>query len=73
MRWLPLLVANPLCRPLVATVTPQDVRLRIGSDGEEYELVFADEFDVSGRSFGGGTCFWAILFFALIPLLYIRR
>jgi hypothetical protein len=38
----------------IADATPLDVRLRTGSDGKHYELVFSDEFNVDGRSFYEG-------------------
>jgi hypothetical protein len=39
---------------LVDPDTPQSVRTRTGFDGEEYELVFSDEFNVDGRTFYPG-------------------
>jgi len=36
-------------------LSPFGHQVRIGSDGKEYELVFSDEFNVSGRSFGKGS------------------
>ncbi|KAF8320967.1 glycoside hydrolase family 16 protein [Cantharellus anzutake] len=40
-------------------VTPKDVYTRIGVDGQEYELVFSDEFETPGRSFyPGDDPFW---------------
>ncbi|KAK1221780.1 hypothetical protein PQX77_015398 [Marasmius sp. AFHP31] len=41
-------------RELVDKDTPQDVRTRTGFDGEEYELVFSDEFNEDGRTFWPG-------------------
>jgi len=39
---------------LVDTETPDDVKTRTGWDGEEYVLVFSDEFNTDGRSFYPG-------------------
>ncbi|GBE84810.1 Beta-glucan synthesis-associated protein [Sparassis crispa] len=45
--------------PLIDPDTPASVRTRVGSDGEPYELVFSDEFNADGRTFGGGDDpFW---------------
>ncbi|KAF5313575.1 hypothetical protein D9611_010170 [Ephemerocybe angulata] len=44
--------------------TPQSARTRTGFDGQDYELVFSDEFNVEGRSFYPGT-----LAFPPLPLL----
>ncbi|KAF9269559.1 beta-glucan synthesis-associated [Marasmius fiardii PR-910] len=44
----------PNVRELVDKDTPQDVRTRTGFDGEEYELVFSDEFNENGRTFWPG-------------------
>jgi Beta-glucan synthesis-associated protein SKN1/KRE6/Sbg1 len=52
---LTLIVDRPFGRG-IADATPLDVRLQTGSDGEQYELVFSDEFHVDGRSFYEGTC-----------------
>ncbi|KAF6743434.1 beta-glucan synthesis-associated protein-domain-containing protein [Ephemerocybe angulata] len=39
--------------------TPQSARTRTGFDGQDYELVFSDEFNVEGRSFyPGDDPFW---------------
>lgn len=39
--------------------TPPDAKTRQGFDGEQYELVFSDEFNVEGRSFyPGDDPFW---------------
>lgn len=39
--------------------TPTDVYTRTGFDGQDYELVFSDEFDTPGRSFyPGDDPFW---------------
>ncbi|KIM28936.1 glycoside hydrolase family 16 protein [Serendipita vermifera MAFF 305830] len=39
--------------------TPQDVYTRVGFDGETYNLVFSDEFNVDGRTFfPGDDPFW---------------
>lgn len=41
---------------LVDPDTPEDVYLKTGFDGEEWRLVFSDEFNVDGRTFyDGGT------------------
>jgi len=38
--------------------TPKDAHSRTGFDGNEYELVFSDEFEVEGRTFWPGKfCF----------------
>ena len=36
------------------TDTPDSAKLRTGFDGEQYELVFSDEFNVDGRTFYPG-------------------
>lgn len=52
---------------LVDKDTPQEARTRTGFDGEEYELVFSDEFNLPGRSFFPGK---QLLFIPLsLPLL----
>ncbi|KAK7691618.1 hypothetical protein QCA50_005017 [Cerrena zonata] len=39
--------------------TPEDAKTRTGFDGEPYELVFSDEFNVDGRTFyPGDDPFW---------------
>ena len=39
--------------------TPQSAMTRTGFDGQEYELVFSDEFNTDGRSFyPGDDPFW---------------
>lgn len=44
---------------LIDKDTPQDARTRTGFDGQEYELVFSDEFNLDGRSFfPGDDPFW---------------
>jgi beta-glucanase (GH16 family) len=44
---------------LIDPETPQSVYTRTGFDGEEYELVFSDEFNTPGRSFyPGDDPFW---------------
>jgi beta-glucanase (GH16 family) len=42
---------------LIDTDTPQSARSRTGFDGQEYDLVFSDEFNVDGRTFYPGTSF----------------
>jgi hypothetical protein len=34
--------------------TPQEAYSRVGTDGQRYELVFSDEFNVDGRTFYPG-------------------
>ncbi|KAH7098761.1 beta-glucan synthesis-associated [Auriculariales sp. MPI-PUGE-AT-0066] len=47
---------------LIDPDTPLDVRTRKGFDGEEYELVFSDEFNEDNRSFyPGDDPFWEAL------------
>ncbi|KAK7031137.1 hypothetical protein VNI00_013745 [Paramarasmius palmivorus] len=41
-------------RELIDTDTPDDVRTRTGFDGQEYNLVFSDEFEKPGRTFYPG-------------------
>jgi len=49
----------PSFRELIDPDTPRDVKSRVGADGEEYELVFSDEFNVDGRTFWkGDDPFW---------------
>ncbi|KAF8987327.1 beta-glucan synthesis-associated [Cyathus striatus] len=44
---------------LIDTDTPDEAKTRTGFDGQEYELVFSDEFNVDGRSFyPGDDPFW---------------
>ena len=44
---------------LIDPKTPDKAMTRIGFDGEEYKLVFSDEFEVDGRSFyPGDDPFW---------------
>ncbi|KAF8599626.1 glycoside hydrolase family 16 protein [Ceratobasidium sp. AG-I] len=44
---------------LIDKDTPSSARTRTGFDGQEYELVFSDEFNVDGRSFfPGDDPFW---------------
>ena len=41
------------------TDTPDSAKSRTGFDGEQYELVFSDEFNVDGRTFyPGDDPFW---------------
>jgi len=44
--------------------TPKDARTRTGFDGNEYELVFSDEFEVEGRTFWPGEFFTIIISFS---------
>ena len=39
---------------LIDNDTPEDAKTRTGWDGEEYDLVFSDEFNTDGRSFYPG-------------------
>ncbi|EJD47628.1 beta-glucan synthesis-associated [Auricularia subglabra TFB-10046 SS5] len=41
-------------RGIIDDDTPKDVRTRVGFDGQSYHLVFSDEFNTDGRSFGEG-------------------
>jgi beta-glucan synthesis-associated protein KRE6 len=44
---------------LIDDATPDSVRARKGFDGEDYVLVFSDEFNTDGRSFNpGDDGFW---------------
>lgn len=44
---------------LVDSATPDDAKSRTGFDGQDYELVFSDEFEQDGRSFyPGDDPFW---------------
>ncbi|KAI5481578.1 glycoside hydrolase family 16 protein [Pseudohyphozyma bogoriensis] len=43
---------------LIDTDTPSDVYQKIGLDGEEYSLVFSDEFNTDGRTFWPGDDPW---------------
>lgn len=44
------------CSGGVDEATPHDVRVRTVSGGEQFVVIFSDEFDVDGRSFHKGTC-----------------
>ena len=56
---------------LIDPATPDDAKSRKGFDGEDYELVFSDEFEVEGRSFYPGALGLLLLFaFHLPPLFY---
>lgn len=49
----------PLLPRMIDPDTPEDVYTRTGFDGQEYELVFSDEFETPGRSFyPGDDPFW---------------
>lgn len=48
---------------LVDVDTPQSARTRIGTDGQQYDLVFSDEFNTDGRTFYPGS---------LIPFLKLH-
>lgn len=49
----------PSFRTLIDPDTPKDAKFRVGADGEEYQLVFSDEFNVDGRTFWpGDDPFW---------------
>lgn len=49
----------PLLPTMIDPATPKEVYTRSGFDGQEYELVFSDEFDTPGRSFyPGDDPFW---------------
>jgi beta-glucanase (GH16 family) len=44
---------------LIDKDTPDDARTRTGFDGQKYNLVFSDEFEVEGRTFyPGDDPFW---------------
>lgn len=46
--------------------TPKDAHSRTGFDGNEYELVFSDEFEIEGRTFWPGefvSCYFIPFFF----------
>lgn len=44
---------------LIDSDTPDSAKTRTGFDGEDYELVFSDEFNVEGRTFyAGDDPFW---------------
>lgn len=44
----------PGMRSVIDLDTPEDVKHRQGFDGQNYHLVFSDEFNVEGRTFGQG-------------------
>lgn len=44
----------PGMRGVIDADTPEDVKHRTGFDGQKYHLVFSDEFNTDGRSFGEG-------------------
>lgn len=53
---VPLLINLP---SLIDPMTPTDAYSRTGLDGQDYELVFSDEFETPGRSFyPGDDPFW---------------
>ena len=39
---------------LIDVATPDSAKTRTGFDGQEYDLVFSDEFEVDGRTFYPG-------------------
>jgi beta-glucan synthesis-associated protein KRE6 len=39
---------------LIDPDTPKSAKTRTGFDGQEYDLVFSDEFNVDGRTFFPG-------------------
>ena len=46
-------------RSLIDIDTPQSAKTRVGYDGQNYNLVFSDEFNLDGRSFNpGDDPFW---------------
>jgi hypothetical protein len=46
-------------RPLIDNDTPASAKTRVGYDGQDYDLVFSDEFNLDGRSFDAGDDpFW---------------
>ena len=48
---------------LIDLEAPDDAKTRTGFDGQEYELVFSDEFNVDGRTFfPGDDPFWEALY-----------
>ena len=52
----------PSMRLLIDPDTPEDVKTRTGFDGEEWELVFSDEFNQDGRTFyEGDDPFWTAM------------
>jgi beta-glucanase (GH16 family) len=49
----------PRLPQLIDPDTPRSAHTRTGFDGQDYELVFSDEFNVDGRSFyPGDDPFW---------------
>ena len=45
--------------PLIDPDTPDSAKTRVGYDGQDYVLVFSDEFNLDGRSFDpGDDAFW---------------
>lgn len=50
---------SPNLPQLIDPETPEEAKTRTGYDGEEYELVFSDEFNTDGRTFyPGDDPFW---------------
>jgi beta-glucanase (GH16 family) len=43
---------------LIDRDTPQSAMTRTGFDGQEYDLVFSDEFNTDGRTFNPGQSFF---------------
>lgn len=57
---------------MVDSETPKTAMSRTGFDGQEYELVFSDEFNTPGRTFYPGAYFslsWCSSFFPLSSLI----
>lgn len=73
---LPLLLTKqnqqpniPGFRGLIDPDTPKAAKTRRGFDGQEYELVFSDEFNLEGRTFWPGDdpyCMFQSYFFLLV-------
>jgi hypothetical protein len=55
---------------LIDAETPADARSRTGFDGQDYELVFSDEFNVPGRSFYPGMLLPSNI---VLKLIFDRR
>lgn len=58
---------------LIDEETPADARTRTGYDGQDYELVFSDEFNKDGRTFWPGKLTFLFLFVFVIWCRQVGR
>ena len=68
LRYRMLTSANRFQMPdMIDSETPKSAMTRTGFDGQDYELVFSDEFNTPGRTFYPGAYFYFLSWPSMSP------